>query len=105
MSYLKSRALDCISNIAVTVNNFKVAWNALIARYENQHRLLNVHLSALLNLPAVARESASELQALRDRANVAIMSLFKLKRSHAELWNDILIHLVVQKLDSITKKA
>ncbi|EZA59757.1 uncharacterized protein LOC109610706 [Ooceraea biroi] len=64
-SRLKSRASDCIANIPVIAENFDVAWKTLTARYESKRRLLSLHLSTLLNLMALPRESASDLQATK----------------------------------------
>lgn len=64
-----------------------------------------MHLSALLSLTTLSRESATELQSLRDKVNIAVSALKALPRTPAELWNDLLVHLVVQKLDPVTKKA
>ncbi|XP_025158004.1 uncharacterized protein LOC112589335 [Harpegnathos saltator] len=78
---------------------------ALLARYENKRRLITKHLSALLNLKTISRESVSDLQALHDDVNIAVASLHTLHRSPADLWNDILVHIVNNKLDPVTRKA
>lgn len=104
-SSLKDRALECIKNLPVTADNFPVAWNLLKSRYECKRRLINVHLMTLLSLPAVQRESISDLQVLRDNTNAALAALKNLKRSSEELWDDILVCLVSQKLDSVRRKA
>ncbi|XP_011879464.1 PREDICTED: uncharacterized protein LOC105568410, partial [Vollenhovia emeryi] len=104
-SCLKGRAAECIASLSVTANNFEIAWHALTSRYENKRRSLNVHLSTLVNLTAITRESASELQTLRDKVNHAVAALKNLNRKSEELWNDTLVHLIVQKLDPITRKA
>ncbi|EZA55100.1 hypothetical protein X777_05355 [Ooceraea biroi] len=104
-SCLKGRALECVADIAVTGDNFELAWQSLISRFESKRRLLSLHLSTLINLPTISKESSVELLALRDKVNVAISSLKNLKRTPAELWNDLLVHLVAQTLDSVTRKA
>ncbi|XP_011884105.1 PREDICTED: uncharacterized protein LOC105571249 [Vollenhovia emeryi] len=104
-SCLKGRALESIANIAITAANFPVAWKTLTSRYENKRRSLHVHFSTILNLTPLIRESASELHALHDKVNVAVASLENLQRSPTELWDDILVHIVAQKLDPITRKA
>lgn len=104
-SCLKGQALECIANLPVTADNFDIAWQMLTKRYENQRRLLNVHLSKLLNLTCLTRESANELRSLFDTVNIAVASLKSLDRAPEELWSDILVHLIVQKLDSVTRKA
>ncbi|XP_011858727.1 PREDICTED: uncharacterized protein LOC105556251, partial [Vollenhovia emeryi] len=45
------------------------------------------------------------LQTLRDKVNHAVAALKNLTRKSEELWNDTLVHLIVQKLDPITRKA
>ncbi|XP_036145841.1 uncharacterized protein LOC118646627 [Monomorium pharaonis] len=105
VSSLKGRAKERLATLAVTANNFKLAWQTLTARYESKRRLLSFHLSALLDLPNVSRESASELQLLCDKINIAITSLQKLDRTPSDLWDDFLVFLTSQKLDSATRKA
>ncbi|XP_029678572.1 uncharacterized protein LOC115244780 [Formica exsecta] len=78
---------------------------ALTARFENKQRLLTSHLSTLFGLSAVSRESASDLQLLCDKINITIASLQKLERSPSNLWNDMLVHILSQKLDHATRKA
>ncbi|XP_011859229.1 PREDICTED: uncharacterized protein LOC105556738 [Vollenhovia emeryi] len=95
---------DAISQLTVTDANFQVAWQILSARYENIRRLVNSHLEALLSLPIVVQETAKDLQTLRDTANMSIQALKKLGRP-VETWDDILIHLVSQKLDKASRKA
>lgn len=104
-SCLKDRALECIRDIPVTADNFRVAWKALTLRYENKQRLIHVHLSALLNLPIASKESTRELLSLRDQANIAVAALNNLNRRPKELWNDNLVYMVSTKLDSVSRKA
>jgi len=59
----------------------------------------------LLNLPASQQESVPDLQVLRDRVNVTLAALKNLNRSSEELWNDMLVCLMLQKLDSVTRKV
>ncbi|XP_032690462.1 uncharacterized protein LOC116853462 [Odontomachus brunneus] len=102
---VKGQALACILNLPVTAANFEIAWQALVSQYENKGRLLQRHLSSLLQLPAVTRESAVELQALRDQVKITLASLIHLPRSPSDLWSDMFIHLVVQRLDASSRKA
>lgn len=44
-SCLKGRALDCVSNIAITGENFNAAWKALSSRFESKRRLLSTCIS------------------------------------------------------------
>lgn len=104
-SSLKGRALDSVNNIAITAENFQIAWDTLTARFENKRRLLATHFSTLFGLTTVTKESASDLQALCDQVNISVASLRNLNRTSNELWNDFLVYLVTQKLDVVSRKA
>jgi len=104
-SSLTGSALDAIKTVPITADNFDIAWKTLVSRYDNRRRLVEVHISALHNLPTVNRESATELSDLRDKANRAIASLKKLDRSAEEILSDVLVYMVTQKLDHSTRKA
>ncbi|XP_025155825.1 uncharacterized protein LOC112588859 [Harpegnathos saltator] len=104
-SCVAGRARECIRDLAVTADNFETAWNLLTARFENKRRILNGHLTSILNLPVISRESASELSALCDKVTATIAAITNMQRSPAQLWNDMLVHIVVNKLDSPTRKA
>ncbi|XP_071578597.1 uncharacterized protein [Temnothorax nylanderi] len=97
-------ASDAIRNLALTGINFKIAWNLLLSRYNNRRRLVYDHVHALHTLPQAASDSAVALTALRDETNIAIQSLRNLGRS-VDTWDDILVYLLVQKLNKGTRKA
>ncbi|XP_025996217.2 uncharacterized protein LOC113005209 [Solenopsis invicta] len=80
-SSLTGHALDTIKSIPITAANFEIAWKTLVSRYDNKRRLVEVHVSALFDLPTTTRESAIELNKLRDEANRSIASLKELNRS------------------------
>lgn len=103
-SCVKGEAHDVIRNLAITDANFKVAWNLLINCYDNHQRLVHEHIHTLHTLPQVESESAAALMALRDKANIAIQALRNLGRP-VDTWDDMLIYLLVQKLDKNTRKA
>lgn len=76
-----------------------------VSRFENKRRLVGVHLSNLLNLPGLSRESASDFRNLLDKVDITVASLNSLERSPEQLWENILVHIIVQKLDSGTRKT
>lgn len=104
-SSLSGQALDCISAFPVTADSFRDAWTALKRHFENKRRLLGRHFATLLNSTAVARESASDLQSLCDSVTTTLAAIRNLDRPPAQLWNDIIVYIVSQKLDHVTRKA
>ncbi|XP_029166945.1 uncharacterized protein LOC114937597 [Nylanderia fulva] len=104
ISCVKGEASNALSNLAVTDANFPVAWDILIARYDNKRRLINCHLQSLLNLPSASANTSKDLCALRDQTNAAVHALKNLERP-VEHWGDILVFLVTQKLDKHSREA
>ncbi|XP_024879222.1 uncharacterized protein LOC112459388 [Temnothorax curvispinosus] len=103
-SCVKGEASDAIRNLALTDTNFKIAWNLLLARYDNHRRLVHEHIHALHTLPPATSDSAAALTALRDKASVSIQSLKNLGRA-VDTWDDMLAYLLVQRLDKGTRNA
>ncbi|XP_018406269.1 PREDICTED: uncharacterized protein LOC108782485 [Cyphomyrmex costatus] len=71
-SCLKDEARDALRNLPLTEANFKIAWNVLLARYDDKRRLVSEHIHTLRTLPAVNTDSAQDLMSLRDKANMSI---------------------------------
>ncbi|XP_029166951.1 uncharacterized protein LOC114937603 [Nylanderia fulva] len=103
-SCVKGDASNALDHLAVTNNNFDVAWRILVSRYDNKRRLVTTHLQSLLNLPLLTTETAHDLRQLRDQTNKAIQALRNLNRP-VEHWDDLLVLLVAQKLDKYSRKA
>ncbi|KYN00534.1 hypothetical protein ALC62_08692, partial [Cyphomyrmex costatus] len=103
-SCLKDEARDALRNLPLTEANFKIAWNVLLARYDDKRRLVSKHIHMLHTLPAVNTDTAQDLMSLRDKANMSIQALKNLGRP-IEWWDDLLVYLVVQKLNKAARKA
>ncbi|XP_071578665.1 uncharacterized protein [Temnothorax nylanderi] len=103
-SCVKGEASKALDHLAVTEQNFEVAWNILVSRYDNKRRLITVHLQNLFNLPSLTAETSKDLRNLRDQTNTAIQALKNLGRE-VEHWDDLLVFLVAQNLDQSSRKA
>ncbi|XP_018377661.1 PREDICTED: uncharacterized protein LOC108770524 [Trachymyrmex cornetzi] len=108
LQYLKTSlvgtAAQLLRNMSVTGENFQRAWDALIAFYENKRMLLNTTLNSLLSLKRMTKESAGELERLYTCMMQIYRSLENLQRPVSH-WNDFLIFIAVQRLDSETVKT
>jgi len=78
-SCLTEKASNAISNLAVTHNNFSVAWNLFVHRFEYHRRLVRVHLRSLLELLSLTVSTSNGLRTLRDQINSAIQALRNLQ--------------------------
>ncbi|KYN08018.1 hypothetical protein ALC62_01007 [Cyphomyrmex costatus] len=103
-SCVKGEAINALSHLAITDANFAVAWDILVARYDNKRRLINYHFQSLLNLPTVSTNTSKDLCALSDISNAAIQGLRNLGRPVEHL-SDMLVFLISQKLDKISREA
>jgi len=74
-SCLTEKASNAISNLAVTHNNFSVAWNLLVHRFEYNRRLVRVHLRSLFELLSLTVSTSNGFRILRDQINSAIQAL------------------------------
>lgn len=105
VSSLTGRASDSIRDISITADNFPLAWQTLHSRFENKRRLIATQFSSILGATAISKESATELQSLCDKFNIAIASLKNLGRTPSELWDDFLVHSLTQRIDPASRKA
>jgi len=73
----------------------------LVHRFENDRCLITVYLRLLFELPSL---TCNGLRILRDQVNSAIQALRILDRV-VEHWDDMLVFLVAEKLDTTTRLA
>lgn len=82
-SSLKGDASRLISSIAITVDNYAIAWKIIGDRYENTSYLVKQHMSALFRVPFVLKGSASALSEVADEFNRHVEILGKLEDDDA----------------------
>ena len=101
---LKSEPLHLIESLAVTHDNYRVAREILDNRYKNTKILVNMLLNKLINEPKVERETAEALKTLVDNFNKNLLSLKNVQKDEGKLWNSTIVHLLVTKLASHTRR-
>ncbi|KAJ8944541.1 hypothetical protein NQ318_009704 [Aromia moschata] len=100
-SCLKGEATDLIKSLEVSSANYNAAWQLINDRYENKNLLVNNHVKALFNLPAVSKESHVFLRSLLDKLNNHLRALRVLEQP-VDKWDVLIIYMVTNKLDNIT---
>ncbi|XP_033229717.1 uncharacterized protein LOC117181262 [Belonocnema kinseyi] len=100
---LKGDALQIISTISTSDDNYTVAWELLLSRYDNKRLVINTHVKQLLDLPIVTKGSHSALRSLIDHIQTHTQALRNLDQP-VDQWGTILIYLVINKLDFETRK-
>lgn len=102
LHYLKinlgGEAEQLVRQIAVTNDNYNMAWDILVKRYENKRVIIQTHLSRLYKQPMVKSDSSSAIKALLDVTTETMQALSNIGRP-TETWDDWIVFLLVQKLD------
>ncbi|XP_028042685.1 uncharacterized protein LOC114252404, partial [Bombyx mandarina] len=101
ISYLEGDAARIISKLEVSSSNYRDAWSLLCERYNNKRLLINYHLSALINVQPIARESERSLRFLVDHVTKNLRALSSLELP-TDKWDILLIFLLSSKLDNVT---
>ncbi|XP_016664857.1 uncharacterized protein LOC107885697 [Acyrthosiphon pisum] len=100
---LSGEAAQVIQGIEITAANYSIAWESLIARYNNKKVLIQSHTRGLYELSAITEES-KQLRTFIDKLNCHINTLESLGENPRG-WGSMLIHLITSKLDIDTIKA
>ncbi|XP_059059797.1 uncharacterized protein LOC131853024 [Achroia grisella] len=102
-SSLRNSALQVISELEFTSNNYKHAWDLLQSKYHNPSLLVNNHLKSLFSIPSMKQESHTEIRELIDTVLWNLRALNSLDEP-TDSWDTIIIYLIVTKLDTATER-
>ncbi|XP_031338175.1 uncharacterized protein LOC116167075 [Photinus pyralis] len=100
---LEKEALQLINNLAITDDNYQIAWDKLKNKYENKRLLVNAHLASLDAIPPAKSESATELKRIllsTIEAKDALQALGRPVDNH----EDWLVHKTTKRLDPQTRR-
>lgn len=100
---LKGEAAEAIESLEITGANYRDAWYRLKERYDNERVAVQKHIEAIFELPALRKESGSDLRNLLDGILKHTRALTALKRPVKD-WGDLLTYIVTSKLDYFTTK-
>ncbi|XP_055591187.1 uncharacterized protein LOC129743233 [Uranotaenia lowii] len=102
-SSLAGDALKLIQTIALSANNYPVAWNLLVEHFQNPSRLKQAYIDSLFEFAPLKRESAADLHSLVEKfeANVRIL---KQLGERTEYWDVLLIRMLSIRLDAKTRR-
>lgn len=102
---LVGKAQGAIDQQTLNDNNYDGAWKSLQERFENLPMVIHGHVTKLLNLKPMARESFQELKNLVDDCEKRVDSLEFHKLKMGKMAEAIIITLLTSKLDSETRKC
>ena len=102
LNCLENNSSNCLKNLAITGENFEVAWNTLIRRFDNKRHQLSSHLNSLISAPPMNSANTTELNKLHDTFDISIRAFQHLGRP-VKHWDDFLVQLFINKLDPDTR--
>lgn len=102
-SSLKGNAQLVIDSLEFSADNYSIAWELLLNRYDNSRLLVHNHVKALFSIQHINNESPAQLRKLIDTILKNLRAL-KLLGEPTEHWDTLIIYLMVSKLDSTTER-
>ncbi|XP_046145647.1 uncharacterized protein LOC123988932 [Osmia bicornis bicornis] len=101
---LKGAAADLVKDVTTMNANYATTWQALKARFHNPRLIVYKHLRALMDMPFLKKESATELRSFADEAQRIVRALSNLQMpvDHWDVW---LVYILAARLDSDSQKA
>lgn len=98
---LKDSAASIIQSIDFSADNYVIAWQLLCERFHNNRLLVNNHIQSIFNIESINKESAKALRNIIDTVNKNLRAL-KILKLPTEHWDVLIIHIVSNKLDSVS---
>lgn len=102
-SALKGNAELIIDSVEISSQNYMVAWELLLNRFDNNRLLIDNHLRALTSMQPIGKESPSLIRKLSDTILKNLRALQTLNEP-IQYWDSFLIHFFVEKLDKTTER-
>ena len=102
ISCLSDEALGTVKAFQITEDNYPKALASLKKVYDNECLIFFDNISKLFDLPEITKPSASALRSMIDTVSAIYDSLLSIG-DDKKITNAILIHLVMSKVDPVTK--
>ncbi|KOC63601.1 hypothetical protein WH47_02482, partial [Habropoda laboriosa] len=100
-SSLKGPAARIVQSIGISKSNYRTAWDAVKARYENSAALKRHHVHTLLDLPAMQKQSPITIREILDDASNHLHALKALGLG-IETWDPLIVPILSRKLDPVS---
>jgi len=103
LSAIKGDARKVIQHIPVSEQGFRVAWEILVDRYENERLIINTHIDNIMKLPSMVTENTSQLRQIVDTTKCNL-EVLKAMNQHTDTWDLMIIYILIHKLDNKTTR-
>ncbi|KAJ8733938.1 hypothetical protein PYW07_014489 [Mythimna separata] len=102
-SALTGNALQVIKSLEFTAGNYRIAWELLENRFNNNRLLIYNHLKALFAMQPMSKESSAQIRKLTDNILRNLRAL-KMIGEPTDSWDSIVIFFAASKLDAATER-
>lgn len=102
-TYVKGSALSLIEHLPLTNENYPIAYNTLVERYQNKRVLASFYFGQITKFKALTSDSLAGLNSFVDvfKTNVAALNALSLD----DIGDFILLYIALQALDPQTRKS
>ena len=100
---LTSEALEKIKSLAISSDNYDLAWTTLIEFYENQRRIVGSHIAEIFSVKCMKSDTSSEMKRVAKEIFNPITSLNSLNRA-ASLGSDLIVYFTINPFDLKTHR-
>ncbi|XP_062557280.1 uncharacterized protein LOC134222153 [Armigeres subalbatus] len=101
---LAGEAKSLVDPLPITRENYQVAWDSVMKRYNDSKQLKRRQVQALFKLPKLAKESATELRSLLEGFERSMQTLDQLVQP-VEYKDLLLLDVLCARLDPITRRS
>nr|CAH7719202.1 unnamed protein product [Callosobruchus chinensis] len=98
---LQGKAAHVIKSVDFTADDYPVAYQALLERYDNPRKLIDNDVKSLFQMEKINKASSNGLRTLIDSFCKHLLALKKVGKN-VDNWNTLIIHLLVTKLNDTT---
>ncbi|XP_055522586.1 uncharacterized protein LOC129716774 [Wyeomyia smithii] len=102
---LVGAAAGIIDQDIINNNDYNAAWETLKERYEDKQVIVDKHIDAIFNMPAMIKENANALRKIIDTCCKHVDALKNLELPVQGLGEVMLLNILSKKLDIETRKA
>nr|CAI5839513.1 unnamed protein product [Callosobruchus analis] len=100
---LSHEPAQLIKGIEFSLNNYELAWDLLVQRYNNDKMLIQNHIKNIFNLEPMAKESSKNIRNLLDCLTKNMRALGQLQLP-VQQWDIPIVYLISTKLDNATAR-
>jgi hypothetical protein len=102
-NHLQGDALKIIAHLSLTEDNYEQAYNLIRERYENRRNLTTSYIETILSIKPVTYKSAESIINMYDVLRECMHALNN-QGCKTNEWSELLVTLMVKKLDFFTMK-